>query len=459
MSELVVEFLTRIIKGIFIYETLDYELKLKNNKRNKIVLIIFFCFGYYLFQAENYRAYIYRHIYTFLLLYFYSKRGEYPKECQIPTICIVVGIYEIINTVTNIITVIIVFFLPIDEEYAKNGMVILAIVLRIIFLFLGFKLVKRKKQNWESIQRIKYLIYFMVLFILSVRIPFLYTDIKDIREWKVIILSITFCTAIFFVILQLDRHNAAKEKARIEENNKKLNTKLHQSQEILPAVMQILNDVTINNGTKMEENKAHKLLEEVSTLLSQQRKENGKYDLKLKTFYSTGLEILDMQLNIYQSEAIEKKVNLDIFVQAPIDKVIKEKGIDQLRLQRAIGDLIRNAFNAIGRKQDAGGHILVVIGCQNEGILEIIVMDDGNEFPLLVLEDFGRRGNTLGGTGNGLADLTEFAKDVNASIYVEEFEEGADSFTKKISLIFDDSGINFIESKRKGLIKSSCGKK
>jgi len=131
--------------------------------------------------------------------------------------------------------------------------------------------------------------------------------------------------------------------------------------------------------------------------------------------------------------------------------------------------LIRNAFRVIGKnnvtinqnekKCRANGHILLIIGCRQEGILEIAVVDNGEQFPIYVIEAFGSRGVTVGGTGNGLADLVEFADETKASICVEEFDGKTNAFTKKVSIIFDKRRKNYYNSLRKEQIKSSFWEK
>ncbi len=248
------------------------------------------------------------------------------------------------------------------------------------------------------------------------------------------------------------------ERAKMEENNKNLSSKLHKSQEILPAVVQVLSNVTESSGKEMEEQETQKLLNEMTDLFGQQLKENSKEDLQLKNFCSTGLKILDQRLKVYQMEAIDRRVNLDIYVQAPINDIIKRDDIDQLKLQRAVGDLVRNAFRAVeseDKKCRANKHILLIIGCKYEGILEVAVVDNGTEFPLHVIEAFGKRGVTTGGTGNGIADLVEFADEVGASISVDEFDGRTSLFTKKVSIIFDKQRKNNFNSARMESVGSS----
>ena len=251
------------------------------------------------------------------------------------------------------------------------------------------------------------------------------------------LLCLVCCTAIFTIISKIDKYNAAKEKAKIEEDNRRLAAQLHKSKEILPAMVSVLAEVTEKTGTQMEESKAQELLQEVCDLYGQQLKENSREDLELKNFCSTGLKLLDQQLLGYLQEAAELNINMDIYIPSPIHTMLRRNGIDQLRFQRTIGDMVRNAFRAIQRECNTKGQVLLVIGCRCANILEISVMDNGAAFPMEILQSFGKRGLSTGGTGNGLADLTEFVRDMEASILVEEFEEETNTFTKSFSVVFD----------------------
>lgn len=425
-----------------------------------ILYVIGYSIGYLLLEKNNYQSYIYQTVYTFIILYILCMKQKVERENRLYILCVLLCIYEIIHLFGGLIGVVSICIFFFKLQKTRDIIIIISTIVKIICIFVLTKYIEKKRfEMLKLFHRYKgKMICFIYLLTVCVKIPFLYTDIKEGTEWKVVLLAITFCTVVFFVILQRDRRNAEKEKAWVEEKNKILTAKLHKSQEILPAMVQALSDVTEKTGTGMEEQKAHKLFEEVSNLYEQQIRENVKEDLQLKNFCSTGLMLLDQQLNSYQYEAIEKEINLDIFVQAPIDEVIKNGNINQLRLQRAIGDLVRNAFHAVGRTHEKGGHILLIIGCRYEDILEVAVMDDGMEIPLHVLETFGKRGVTTGGTGNGLADIWEFAREVKASICVDEFEGKADSFTKKISIIFNEQEMYFLNSSRREKVTTTFWK-
>ena len=462
MTHITMRLTAAIIEIFFVTFSLNIVQKEKYR-----VMDFFCCVGlyiplYFLLEDVDWRIYIIKNVYMFSIYIFYLlKQGANIKK-YIPLLCVILSIYGVLKILISVISILITFFLTSKDSYVS----IISPLISFLFMCvvgLGMSIVlKDKTIEFDISFSNKCMICFIYVIMICIKIPFLYTDIRDAFELKVISIAIICCTIIFFIISRIERHNAEMERAKIEENNKNLSTKLHKSQEIIPAVVQILNDVTENSGKEMEEYETQKLLNEMTDLFGQQLKQNSKEDLQLKNFCSTGLKLLDQQLKVYQMEAIDRGVNFDIYVQAPISEIIKRENIDQLKLQRALGDLIRNAFRAIERnskKCRANGHILLIIGCRYEGILEIAVVDNGEEFPLHVIEAFGRRGVTSWGTGNGLADMMEFAEETGASICVEEFDGKTNSFTKKVSMIFDKCRKNYYNSARKELLESSFWEK
>lgn len=450
------------IKIIFI----AYSVKIVQNERREItklgVCYLLYLPGFFMLEDISWKGYIIKNIYllVILILCFYEQKMRI-SEC-ISLICALFSVSEVLKILAAISGSVSMILLDIDSLINDTVLQVLSIIYMVAFISFTIYIVKRKIVNLRfsfSKKCIAYLAYVVIVF---GKIPFLYTELRDAYTTKLVFIAIFCCTVIFFIISKIERHNAEMERAKIEENNKELSTKLHKSQEIIPAVVQVLSDVAESSGKEMEEQKTQKLLNEMTDLFGRQLKENSKEDLHLKNFCSTGLTVLDHQLKGYQMEAIDRGVNLDIYVQAPINDIIKRNNIDQLKLQRAVGDLIRNAFRVIineKRSSRTNGHILLIIGCQYEGILEIAVVDNGAQFPLHVIETFGRRGVTTGGTGNGLADLVEFAEETKATICVEEFDGKTDSFTKKISMIFDKQRENIFISPRWEQVNSSFWKK
>ena len=127
---------------------------------------------------------------------------------------------------------------------------------------------------------------------------------------------------------------------------------------------------------------------------------------------------------------------MDVFASEPIAKQIHEMGIAQLMVHNVVGDLLRNAIRAITRDGRTDGKILVIVGKKNETV-EIDIFDNGANLPLEVLERFGTRGVTTGGTGNGLADLVEMLAAENISLVIRENAGENGTYTKGFLLVFD----------------------
>lgn len=451
-----------IIEIFFVTYSLSYIMGHKYRLKNLGICIVLYLPCFFFLEDVEWNKYILKNIYLFLILMFYLLRHNGKIFKDIHFICIMLCTCEIVKVLISVLGGLTSEIISIPIMTEETEIVVASTFFMLLSVGVLLYVLKNKKMNLNmsfSQKCIAYFVYFIVLF---GKFPFVYTDITENKVIKAMLVASICCTIIFFIISRIERHNAEMERAKIEENNKNLSTKLHKSQEIIPAVVQILNDVTENSGKEMEEYETQKLLNEMTDLFGQQLKQNSKEDLQLKNFCSTGLKLLDQQLKVYQMEAIDRGVNFDIYVQAPINEIIKRENIDQLKLQRALGDLIRNAFRAIERnskKCRANGHILLIIGCRYEGILEIAVVDNGEEFPLHVIEAFGRRGVTSWGTGNGLADMMEFAEETGASICVEEFDGKTNSFTKKVSMIFDKCRKNYYNSARKELLESSFWEK
>ena len=165
-----------------------------------------------------------------------------------------------------------------------------------------------------------------------------------------------------------------------------------------------------------------------------------------KHFPSTGIHVLDKQIEAYGAETGAKRINFDLFVATPMDSAIKKEKIKELDFLRLVGDLMRNAIRAIERKSDAGGNILLVMGYVGEN-LQLDIYDDGTPFPIFILNEFGKRGNTEDGTGNGLSGTIEFLDEYHATYRLTEYEDHR-TFSKGISIIWDGKNEKQIDSPR-----------
>ena len=408
--------------------------KKKSIKNDSILWLLLFLWGY-LFQVNGLRPYMLKVMLEIILIIAYIK-----IECisidnlsAISYICLLEVMYEITNFICAIFVSISGWFLYIEQ---KDLVVLICLALMSLFFYIVIRNRRLYKEYLLMSARFKYGVIFTYVIFLCIKISIVFTDIQDARALKSAIIAMVISLAIFTVISGREKHQTAAEKVKMEEDNRRLSAQLHKSKEIFPAMLLALKQMA-DKEAGIDSGQAHQLLMEVHDLYGHQLNENHQEDLLLKTFGSTGFQTLDMQLQGYIQEAAEKGINMDIFIPGPIDELIKAEKINQLRFQRAIGDMVRNAFHAIEKTGNSEGEIFVIIGCGEKDILEIVVMDNGVDFPKEVLDNFGKRGVTLDGTGNGLADLAEFAKAEKASLVLEQYTEDEEFFSKQLSVLFD----------------------
>lgn len=149
----------------------------------------------------------------------------------------------------------------------------------------------------------------------------------------------------------------------------------------------------------------------------------------------TGIILLDGLLRQFLKRAEKDQILFQIVLREPPSLLISELGIGLDSLLRSIGDLLLNAFEAVNRKGvEENRLILLCMGKTVSGIYEIDLLDSGVPFTDRVWENLGLRGNTTGGTGNGMADLVETLQQWRASLTLHENPDN--SYTKKLTISF-----------------------
>lgn len=248
------------------------------------------------------------------------------------------------------------------------------------------------------------------------------------HNFSVIIGNLFIFSIIIGILWLLDHYHLAAGKLKVEQDNRRMNTSLHKTKELMPLLISVVNE---NEGLLDPQ-----LVEEFNQIYSEQMIAGRKDSMNYKLLGTTGIKLLDAQLQHYILECNKKGIVMDVFASEPIAKQIHEMGIAQLMVHNVVGDLLRNAIRAITRDGRTDGKILVIVGKKNETV-EIDIFDNGANLPLEVLERFGTRGVTTGGTGNGLADLVEMLAAENISLVIRENAGENSTYTKGFLLVFD----------------------
>lgn len=269
-----------------------------------------------------------------------------------------------------------------------------------------------------------------VLGIISIILQQIGLQLVKSNRGKVNILIANFLifTIIIGILWLLDHYRLAAGKLKVEQDNRRMNTNLHKTKELMPLLISVVNE---NEGLLDPQ-----LVEEFNQIYSEQMIAGRKDSMNYKLLGTTGIKLLDAQLQHYILECSRKGIVMDVFASEPVAKPIQDMGIAQLMVHNVVGDLLRNAIRAIGRAGREDGKILVIVGKKNDTV-EIDIFDNGAEVPLMVLERFGTRGVTTGGSGNGLADLVEMLDEKKISLIIRENAPDSSSYTKGFLLVFD----------------------
>lgn len=130
---------------------------------------------------------------------------------------------------------------------------------------------------------------------------------------------------------------------------------------------------------------------------------------------------------------IDYTVTLGAEFSDTVNRMITESDLTHL-----LADLIENALNAT--KESGTRCVLVHLGILYDAPV-VEISDSGISFDPAVYQDFGLQKHsthlTDGGSGIGLMDIWELKKKYAASLHIHEYEPGAASYTKKISVVFD----------------------
>ena len=248
------------------------------------------------------------------------------------------------------------------------------------------------------------------------------------KSISIIIGNLLVCAMIFGILWLIDHYRLSKGKLKAEQDSSRMNADLHRSKELMPLLLSVVNE---NQGLLDPQ-----IVEEFQRIYAEQMIVGKRENMNYKLMGTTGITLLDSHLQHYIMECARKNIVMDVFVSEPIVHDMQELKIAQLQMHNIMGDMIRNAIRAIERENKTDGKVLVIIGKKEDG-MEIVVYDNGQRIPEMVLEKFGERGVTTGGTGNGLADLVDLLDMYDGSLVIEEKDASSSAYTKGIHLVFD----------------------
>lgn len=309
------------------------------------------------------------------------------------------------------------------DTYDKSSLIIGMRILFLIFVWVKYDWLQRQAK--KSAANVMILVGAVFMFFQQfMQTAFLTKDYSLIN----IVGIFVYFTMIFaaFMILQHNRLTAKQQ--AIEEDNRQMSQRLHRSKDVLGVVSQVV---------ASEGHIDPKLRQELADFCGDEMNEIQDRTLGTSLIGDTGIELVNVMLQRQMMRCADENISFDVMIPAPIDGYIQDIGISVTEFMRMLNDLLKNAVKAILSSEDVHRELLLIMGDAGNDCFEIRIYDSGVPFPEKILEHFGERGNTTGGTGNGIADTVGTLNRYHASFALELIEPETDIYTKCIHIAFD----------------------
>lgn len=247
------------------------------------------------------------------------------------------------------------------------------------------------------------------------------------------------------------------ELATLKSDNEVLSSLLHKDNKLIPALeLTVRNFICSDNPSAQDKDK---ILAQLNKLSMERKGIINNCSTFNSTLPSTGYMVIDALLNYMMQKCSASDITMNVNIIGNLDTFIG-KIIDESDFNTILADLIENAF--IATKYNNGKNIYININSEVE-FPTLDIYDSGNTFDDNVLMNLGMKRITThkdsGGTGIGLSSTYGLCKKYNASFVItedinsknttfkdtnskdlisEKSSSNVITFTKKVSIIFDD---------------------
>lgn len=318
-------------------------------------------------------------------------------------------------------------------------------------IFICVFLERHKIRGFDSLLFTIFSIICFIMMLCNLMIVMPYSFTADHAETAFIIVAIISFIGLVIWLKEYRRDNNEKQKLLVEI--RELRRQVHHYKEFIPAMKKKFGTGLEELRRKTADSKDFEgyrpLVEEINRLYEEQMEESRKEFLTASSLPKTGSTFIDAILEEFNERAHEEDVSFQVQVFDPPQYLFGNHLVPQIKLEELIGDLLTNALRAICRKPIRFEESIEVdMGISDNGFYEIDIYDTGEPFPEFVLENFGRRGLTTGGTGEGLANMLKILKEHSILLIIKEYEIKSEEFTKYLTLRFSREYGVILETKR-----------
>ena len=259
------------------------------------------------------------------------------------------------------------------------------------------------------------------------------------------LISVTLA-AIFLIVLFSKRYHermeAEKYRLALEKDNGELSTKHHRVRELIQNIGELhaalIDEVKIvTNQNNIEKLPLVRRCLDIARQTGAELSEEFALDDFIKEFRGFVLPENWLSLKQLVVKAIRACEQKEFSAFAKNTATTWEQiEIPKIMLNRLVGNLLRNAINELDKTNTDNKAMEIYFFNDDNHAFTIEVHDTAHEFPVQVLANLGKRGNSTNGTGNGYAEIFEFLAETGASLtIIEQMKSGNPA--KIIRVAFD----------------------
>ena len=327
----------------------------------------------------------------------------------------------------------------------QKAIYILSLLSILLLIFISFISTKQFFTTKEKIHLSLLLLSFSLLLLYYWRHRIKQTYIENMRRLE----TLTFENTI------ADKDKQIKT---LEDNNAYLGRIIHKYRKTIPALELSVMELLQNCDTLTPEElktKAASLQNQLIELQENRDNSLDKYQKEASITTHTGLHTVDAMLALMEKRAKQEWIRYKTQINPNI-RELATASIKEADLLHLLGDLTENAFHAVSSADDKD--ILIHFGKLNDYFL-LEISDSGAAFDIQTYQNFGMEPSSShtedGGTGTGLMDIWKIKKEYKASLYIYEYEPGTNTYTKKISFLFDSKNHFLLKTYRDKEIKNT----
>ncbi len=400
-------------------------------------------------------------IFIDLYCYFIYKK-DFIASLTIITIAIGISYFIYALSVISLIPVTSILYMNINDALLLDniGIILFGIVQNLIAILL-FR-IKRFKNGIPDINS-KYsdtVSYLSILILLASSLIYQYiylSNVVSILVFLTIMFGLTillwwrkrisdkYINKVYERNIKILEETVETQKTEVEN----LSKIIHKDNKVLSALrIAVIEQSKLNVDNNPE---LQKLLTEIMHLEDERREFLTDYEQNTKTLPKTGVFATDMILGYLHKRSVRESILFDVTIMGDIPYMVTD-AVDTYDLNTMIADLGENAIIATSGAPTK--NILLIIGYR-DNIAFFDIYDSGSNFDAEVIADIGKRRHTThkdtGGSGIGLMTTYELINKYHATLEIEELDNN-NLFTKRVSILFNNSALISIHSNRPEII-------